>query len=448
MISAIMLGYIGLFLINAFWPDAYLQGAMGLAALLIFLLTFSLARPPTRYVSILLIAVGVYMLIVYEASSASWVKASIYNSSIISLVLTVPLLGTILYFEPYQKYLSTIVLRFVKSPYQFYAISSLLVAFLSSLMNLASFHFVYQLLHPLSLRYPSRLFNSALVRGFLPNMIWSPSYIAVAIAAQYSRLSWFEVAPVGLAIAAVGIVTILLLGWIEFGRLKTVPAEPISSEPHESIVEATRSLLKLGLQIAVLISLIVVIEYLTHKSALVIVPLVSLTGPLFLALIYGKTEAFATQSREFITQKLPRMNNEMILFSAIGFFGHSLAISDIPGYIPVFINHMGLDTAATLVPLIIFSIGLLSLVGLHPMITIAALAAALPPGSIPLSPRQLAGTFLTGYMFYTAISPFSAVNLFMGSLSKQTHFMIGPQQNGLFSLIYTLLAIGVLLAFF
>ena len=113
MISAIMLGYIGLFLINAFWPDAYLQGAMGLAALLIFLLTFSLARPPTRYVSILLIAVGVYMLIVYEASFASWVKASIYNSSIISLVLTVPLLGTILYFEPYQKYLSTIVILLV-----------------------------------------------------------------------------------------------------------------------------------------------------------------------------------------------------------------------------------------------------------------------------------------------------------------------------------------------
>ncbi len=437
-----------MFLIYAFFPHPLLQGVMGLVAVILFLSIFPAARPSTRYMSLILIGVGIYFMLTYQVSVAGWSKAVTYNASLISLVLTVPLLGSILYFEPYQHHLSVLISRFASSPYRFYAVACMMLTFLASLINLASFHFVHQLLVKPAEKYPAKLFNSALIRGFMPNIMWSPSYISVALTAQYCGISWFEIAPVGIAMALAGVLSLLFWGWLEYGRSEQ-PCGPIN--PPNSLAnlsDSYKSLLKLLLQTGILIFLIVALEYATHKSAMIIVPLVSFTGPLFLALIYGKTEAYVTQSKEFFTHRLPQMNNEFVLFSAIGFFGFSLGISDIPAYIPVLITRLGLDTALVLLPIIVFGIGFLSLIGIHPMITIAAMSASLPPGSIPLSTLQLAGAYLAGYTFYSVVSPFSAANLLMGSLAKQSPLAVGLQQNGIFAFVYTVVSIGIVLMFF
>jgi hypothetical protein len=447
-ISAIKLTYIGMFLCNAFFPSPYLQAAMCLVAVSLFLLIFSEARPATRLMSVLLIGVGVYFLLSYQATPQSWIKASTYNAPLISLVLTVPLLGSILYFEPYQHHLSILISKFASSPYRFYAVASMLLTLLAALINLASFHFIHQLLRNTAEKYPAKLFNSALVRGFIPNVMWSPSYISVALAAQYSNISWFTLAPVGIAMAVAGVASLLAFGWFEYGHMENTVPQTSAPPSQASLDQAYKSLVKLLLQTAILISLIVALEYITHKSAMIIVPLVSFTGPLLLALIFGKTEAYLTQSREFITQRLPLMNNEFVLFTAIGFFGYALGISDIPAYIPILINQLGLDTALTLLPVIVFAIGLLSLIGIHPMITIAALAASLPPGSTPLSNIQMAGSYLAGYTLYSVISPFSAANLLAGSLSKESPLDVGLMQNGMFAMVYTIVSIGIILIFF
>lgn len=447
ILNSIKLTYIGMFLVHAFFPLPYLQEAMGFTAVLLFILTFSATRPANRIMSLILIASGIYFMLTYQASLQSWIKASTYNASLISLVLTVPLLGSILYFEPYQHHLSIIISRFASSPYKFYVVASMMLTLLASLINLASFHFVHQLLRNTAEKYPAKLFNSALIRGFMPNTMWSPSYISVALVAQYTNISWFAIAPIGIAMALAGVASMLFVGWLEYGQLKNPPAANCALEPQGDIKKSGKFLLKLVLQTGILIFLIVALEYFTHKSAMVIVPLVSFAGPLFLALAYGKTEAYMAQSRDFLVCRLPQMNNEFVLFTAIGFFGYALGISDIPTYIPVLITRMGLDTPATLLPIIVFSIGLLSIIGIHPMITIAALAASLPPGSIPLSTIQLAGAYLAGYMLYTVLSPFSAANLLLGSLSKQSPLSIGLRQNGGFAIALTVVSIGVVLMF-
>ncbi len=437
-----------MFILNAFSPMLFLQYAMGFSALLLFMLAFSETRSATRLMSLILIAVGAYFMLTYQIPPQGWIKACIYNAPLIALVLTVPLLGSILYFEPYQQHFSTLLSRFVSSPYRFYVVTSTMLTLLAALINLASFHFVHQLLRPTAEKYPAKLFHTALIRGFMPNTTWSPSYISVALAAQYANISWFTIAPIGITLALAGSVSLLLVGYLEYGRLENpIEKNAVTSSPSESR-KSSRSLFTLLFQTGILISLIVALEYFTHKSAMVIVPLVSFAGPLVLALAYGKTEAYVVQVRDFLTCRLPQMNNEVVLFTAIGFFGYALGISDIPSYIPILINRLGLDTPTTLVPLLVLAIGLLSMVGIHPMITIAALAASLPPGSIPLSTIQLAGSFLAGYTLYSVLSPFSAVNLMVGSLSKQSPLAIGLQQNGGFAFVYAFVSIVIILVLF
>jgi hypothetical protein len=421
---------------------------MGLAALSVILINFTGIRPATRLISLALIGVGSYLLLSVQATPADWGKAATHNASLLSLVLTVPLLSSILAFEPYPQYLGRITAGLMTSPFRFYAVAATMVTFLSCLLNLASLHFVYQLLRGTAEKCPANLFPRALARGFTPNIMWSPSFISVALAIQYAGISWFTVAPVGIALALAGFGCVLLIGWFEYGNLPDFTPE--QTEAANKLIDkhtAKVGLLKLLCQTSLLISMIILLEYATKKSALILVPLISFAGPVFLAAIYGKTKTYSRQFHQYFGEKLSQMHNETLLFSAIGFFGYALAHSDFPAQIPLLVNHFGLDTPFKLILLIVTAIGLLSLLGIHPMITIAAIAVSLPPGSIPLSGRELAGAFLAGYVLYSLCSPFSAINLIMSSLTTLSPLVVGLKQNFRFALVYMIVSIATILLF-
>ena len=445
--NSLKIFYISLFLINSFFPQPVLPIVLAVVSLALFGLTFFETRSSTRYMALLLIAVGLYFMWTYQVPWSGWIKASAFNAPLISLLLTVPLLSSILYFEPYQQHLSDIAVKYVSSPFRFYVVVSTLLTLLASLINLASFHFVHQLFRPLAEKFPVKLFSSALIRGFLPNTLWSPSYISVAFIAQYVNLSWLALAPLGISLAAAGVPLLLGLGWLEYGRT-SIPCTLTVPESSKVSDTSRKSLLKLSFQTAVLIFLIVALEQLTHKSAMVIVPLVSVVGPLTLALAYGRSEAYIAQTRDYLQHRLPLITNEIVLFTAIGFFGYALGISEIPRYIPLLINQLGLDTPLLLLPILVLAIGLFSTIGIHPMITIAALATSLPPGSVPLSTLQIAGAYLTGYMLYSVLSPLSAATLLLGGLTRQSPVTVGPKDNGGFAFLYVALCIGIILICF
>ena len=446
--SVLLLLYVCLFLIQAFFPSLYIRGIMGLAALIVILVNFVAIRPATRLISVILIGVGSYLLLSVQATFTDWAKAGTHNAPLLSLVLTVPLLSSILAFEPYPQYLSRITTGLMTSPFRFYAVSATMVTFLSCLLNLASLHFVHQLLRSTADKCPASLFPRALARGFTPNVMWSPSFISVALAIQYAGISWFTVAPVGIALALTGFGCVLFIGWLEYGKLPDF--EPGQMDAIEKLIDkqtAKIGLFKLLCQTGLLISMIIILEYTTKKSALILVPLISFTGPVVLAAIYGKTRTYLQQFHGYFGEKLSQMHNETLLFSAIGFFGYALTHSDLPAQIPLLVNHFGLDTPFKLVLLIVAAIGLLSLLGIHPMITIAAISVSLPPGSIPLSGRELAGAFLAGYVLYSLCSPFSAINLIMSSLTKFNPLVVGLKQNFSFALVYMTLSIAIILLF-
>ena len=213
--SILLLIYIGIFLMQSFFPQLWLNHIMAGCALLACLASLKQVRRPTLLLSTLLTGSGFLLMLQGNPQPLDWSRAAIHNASLICLVLTVPLLGSILAFEPYARYLTLITERYITSPFRLYSAAALLTSALSSLLNLASMHFVHHLLQPRAAKCPPALFSQALFRGFMPNVMWSPSYISVAIAIQYSGISWFSLAPVGISLALTGVVWALLLGWLE-----------------------------------------------------------------------------------------------------------------------------------------------------------------------------------------------------------------------------------------
>ena len=79
--------------------------------------------------------------------------------------------------------------------------------------------------------------------------------------------------------------------------------------------------------------------------------------------------------------------------------------------------------------LIIWTVGLLAMVGIHPIITISSLGICLANVKIGLSDSQIAISLMTGYLMYLLTSPFSSMSMIVSSLLGKSVFEVSVKLN-------------------
>lgn len=436
-LSALTFVYLVTFFTDTFHPTAAGRYVMVAALAGIHILAFGRVKKGSRNISTFLNILGAVLLLYNGATTEDWLKALLNNAPVICLLLTVSLFTIPLYFEPYHEVLYKNLPRFAKSPFQFYALTLTFTAALASLLNVASLPFIHNLLKDAAAKYRDEALTYSLTRGVSINMLWSPAFISVAIVVQFASVSWLEILPGSAMIALAAYLLALLFGVFEFKGQK-LPSEEVADSGLKLI------LAKLFLSLSILMIFIAVLQHLTGKSALVTVPLVSVTGPLLLALLFSRLGVYKAKIRDYFTTTLPNTYSEMILFTSFGVFGYGLGLSDLKTYIPLTIQYLGFDSPLALIPLITFLTAFPCLFGIHPFITISTVAIALPPGSIPLTKVQMAGALLLAYMNYGNLSPFSAVNLVILGLTKADPLKATFRQNWPYAIALTLVATVIL----
>lgn len=434
----LILFYIGIFLLNSFYPREFLTILMGISVIIIFFIAFPDTGSFNRYVSLLLILIGSVILINNNGTLTDYKLGLIKNGGLISLLFSVPLLGIAFYYDDYQGFVLDLTERYMNSNYSFYYMTVLIINILGMLLNLASMPIVYQLLTNTSQNYSKDLFYKALTRGFTANILWSPNFISVAVVIQYLEIPWQKMAAVGLLLAVVAnIVGIILERIINKPQYRTEKFTDFSNG------QKGKNVLKLIALLFLLIVFIITLESLTGKSILVVLPLVAFVFPLVLAVILTKIDIFIARFREFFNN-LANKGEEFILFSAIGYFGYALSISNIDKYITVVINELGFNNEFILLPFIVLVITILSLIGVHPIIGISTIAVALPVSQLPLTVAQMAAAFLLSYSLYHLLSPFSAVSLVMTDMTGESPFNANIKLNIIYAALYTFFAIFLL----
>lgn len=115
--------------------------------------------------------------------------------------------------------------------------------------------------------------------------------------------------------------------------------------------------------------------------------------------------------------ELPRVGNELALFLAAGVMaaGAAAVFASFDGWLPF--QHFAASQASLLLGLML----LLSLVGVHPVISISVVGTLLAP--LAPQPELLATLFLCSWAIGVAISPFSAMNL-----ALQSRYGMGAMQ--------------------
>ncbi|MGI6225679.1 MAG: hypothetical protein ACOYJ1_05415 [Peptococcales bacterium] len=407
----------------------------------LLIINLPLLKGPSKIISIVLFTLGMILMFTSKATINDWQTGLINNAGIITLLITVPMLGFPLLFENFQQAITEISHKHLDTPVNFYSISNFLCFCLATILNIASVSIVNHLLNEAKKQYPIELFSRALTRAIMSCSIWSPSFVGVAVVLHYTGFPWIKIAPWGLLFALIA----LFLGIsLEKFHNRSFPKN-ITLSPKKNVSQQNKRLLKILVILGTfMISAIIFLEVLTGLSVLVVVPLVALLGPLFIGIVWGKMPIFLSCFRNFFNEKLPNMKNEIVLFTAAGFFGHSLNVAHIGEYASKIIVYLDIQEPFFLIMILMGIIISMALIGVHPVVTSSTILITLPVSQIPLMPIQFALTVIMGYSIAALLSPISGTVLVTSGVLGENPLNVGIKWNWQYALILIFICIFVL----
>lgn len=439
--SSLILLFILAYVMKSFFPLTFLPPAMALIVVLFFCIALPGTTSLNRNLIILLLCSSTFL--VWPAiTTFDWAAASIENAGIVTLLLTVPLLGAILHYAPYEEVIVAIANRYMQSNYVFYVITLGLVASLGSLMSLAAVPFAYQLLKPIAANYPAALLYKALSRGFAVNLFWAPNLICVAVVIRYLSISWTQLAMVGICFSLFSFIVACVQGRYELRYWAKSNVTKLAVNRVANITfrpEHKWYLLALLIQIVFVMAALTLLNRYGHKDIYVTVAIVAFVVPLILAAILRKLHVYKQRLKYYFSDILPKMSNEFMLFLTIGFFGYALGKSQYIGILQAHIVRLSGFNSDIISLFIILIIAGLAILGLHPIITISSLAITLGTVNLGLNTMQLAITLITGYIMYLILSPFSSMVMILSGFSRQNVYKMGLKLNWSYAVVLTIL---------
>ncbi|MES9854175.1 MAG: hypothetical protein ABW170_20370 [Candidatus Thiodiazotropha sp. L084R] len=258
-----------------------------------------------------------------------------------------------------------------------------------------------------------------LTRGFTAAAFWSPFFAAMAAALTYAPgASLPQIWLMGIPLAASALL-FTALGCQGNDQFTGYPMHPSA------------------LILPGILALFVLLLHQWHSDWHILGIIALLAPTLSLAVTSIRHPRPHIRTVEHITKDLPGMQNELTLFLAAGVMaaGLNAVFAAAGGWLP-FDQFTGIE--ASLVLLFMVST---SILGVHPVINIAALGTLLAP----LNPdgSLLAMTFISAWAIGTGTSPFSGINLAMqGRYNQQGADSL--RWNGLYAAVMVVLSILVL----
>jgi hypothetical protein len=265
----------------------------------------------------------------------------------------------------------------------------------------------------------SRAQTIILTRGFTAAAFWSPFFAAMAAAMTYAPgASLPQIWLMGIPLAAVALL-ITALSCQHNGEFTGYPMHPAA------------------LALPGLLALAVLILHEWNRNWHILGIICLLAPTLSVGVLFARDGAPMKRLQRHIASDLPGMRNELSLFLAAGVMaaGLNAVFAGFGDWLPF--DHFGGFEASLLLAFMYVT----SLLGVHPVINIAALGTLLTP--LKPDATLLAMTFLSAWAIGVASSPYSGINLSMhGRYGQQT--LDSLKWNGLYSLVMLLLSVVAL----
>ncbi len=445
----------GVYLLWSIMGGFALQLLFGVLLLAAVALVLPESNHSNRVVSLSLIALGIACLLIKGAQPGQWLKAITANGGLVALFITLPLFSILLAYNDYVGSMDKLFHLYVRRSWFFFSLAAILSGLIGAVMNLGGMTLMYELLKPYRPQYGSeKQMSQALSRGNLSMSYWAPCHMSVATVVAYTGISWIELAPKGILLSVLQLLFICCCFYAAAGRrgrqLIKFPENPLPEVPGKAAGEETatesslapkdkRTLTELFFVYLGLVFFVALLNKFTPLAVLAIISLSAFLYPALVGLVLKKWQIFKLCWHDYQEKKLGGIVNQVLMFSSVGFFGKALEISGLGDKIVGLLNLGALNRPSLLVALLAFVILILAIAGIHPVVTIIALATTLSPELLPLSSLQLAYTYLLGYSVGVTSSPFFAVALTISALNGQGPWRGMARYNIIYSCLLILL---------
>ena len=236
---------------------------------------------------------------------------------------------------------------------------------------------------------------TSIIRAFCGGATWSPFFAGMAVVLTYvAGAKFLIIMACGLPFAILGLAVVVAGARLyHYDEVLNFKGYPINSS-------------NLWLPVLLVISVLLGHFSLPHVSILAVIALSALLVTFYSLCITSRWGVAVTQFQTHIQEGLPRMVNELVLFLAAGMLaiGLQTLVNATRISLP-FEGGFGAVAAITLLAAML----VLSLIGVHPIISIAVVTPLVLPSNP--NPQLLAVTFVISWSLGACASPLSGVNL-------------------------------------
>jgi len=418
-----------IYLAKAYLAWSWLGVILSIVCVLSVIISLPFVKGNTRVVALALFAAGVILFFSSEAEAGLWLSAVAKNANLVTLLVLVPIFGLPLEHGGYYKVLDALVDRFMNNNHRMFWVPALLGHFFGALMNMGALPIVYQLIMHGNRSSAFRAVPAAIVRGFCSSIYWSPNMVSVALVISYLALPWAIFARGGLIFTLLS----LVVGWvihIVFNRKNT----PYSGKDKPKSTLNAKKLLELVIFCSLFLGVIVIIAVETTVPVFNVVPLLALVYPVLWLGLLGKGKVIYSAYRSYVTTALPGYASEIVMFLGAGFLASALLHSGSGEKISLLFGQLAGLSPCLLCFLLAFSIVLMSLVGIMPMVTVTAYCASLQPALLGLSTEQLSLVLVGGWATSVLASPFTGITLIMSGLMRKSSLSVA-RSNWLYAAV-------------
>lgn len=434
------------YLYNYFIKNSQLEITLAIIIMVIIMLCILQLPRMNLVICSALFIIGILLLSYNNVPFKMWLLAVNKNAGLATMLITIHLLGLPFLNDNYQNELKHFAQKYMTNVFRFSILVNITSHIIGACVNLGSLPITYRLFADNAKLYKSeKIFISSLMHGYIGAGFWAPAWASMAVVDLELSINWLSIVPIGVVISLVFTVCSLLWNYIDFKRHADIYADITTDQAVEIKWSDLRALIVLTLSIIISI---IIIDHALHWEIFITVALVAIVFPIISSLLLGRINKYKNDMLDYYNINLLRVKNEVLLFIAAGFFGKSLELSGVikqlPGILPAWFSEYALISIFFIMALMM----LVSIVGIHPIVSSTAIVTTLNINIVGLTPSAYAITIIIGFALATMISPFSGASLIISGLSGVHPWKLALKNNGIFTvaiLIFMTIFIKILL---
>jgi len=432
----------GLLVLAPLFPQdpSNVTGAAGLIILLTSLPTLGSSYKRPTY---LFLALSVFLFVKYRLS---WeVLAAGVNSmlAIAAIVAVLQVFAIPIKVGNYDRALERYLRANYRKEVSLYVFLHLVTHVLGSFMLFGCVPMLFSIFYePLEkmVRDARRFLGTAISRSFSLVTLWAPGTINVILVLQITGAKWLQVLLPAASLALLGLLTSVLLE--SKLRLKEHPVQAGIVEAEEDTGTLKEDIKKIRILVLIAVTLVASLVIMESFHVLTSTTRVIAAG-LVIAFVwimsYAGKPGLASAWRTYWENSVLVARDLAALFIAMGIFAEAVHQSGLFVYL-----QSGINSSAALLGQYIFLLIppvliLLSLVGIHPFISILLTGKMLVATvQIPGYEVYIALSLLLGGVISFVISPLAGTVLTISRMAGYSSREVGLGWNGLFSLVFLL----------